>query len=79
MDIKAKIEELVSKIKSDDGLMSKFKSDPIKTVEGLIGIDLPNEQVGKIVDGIKAKISLDDIGDKLGDIGGKLGGLFGKK
>ncbi|MBQ8523297.1 MAG: hypothetical protein IJ457_01585 [Clostridia bacterium] len=79
MDIKAKIEELVSKIKSDDGLMSKFKSDPIKTVEGLIGIDLPNEQVGKIVDGIKAKISLDDIGDKLGDIGGKIGGLFGKK
>lgn len=79
MDIKAKIEELVNKIKSDDGLMSKFKADPIKTVEGLIGIDLPDDQIGKIVDGIKAKISFDSIGDKLGDIGGKLGGLFGKK
>lgn len=79
MDIKAKIEELVNKIKSDDGLMSKFKADPIKTVEGLIGIDLPDDQIGKLVDGIKSKISLDDIGDKLGDIGGKLGGLFGKK
>jgi len=78
MDIKAKIEELVNKIKSDDGLMSKFKADPIKTVEGLIGIDLPDDQIGKLVDGIKAKISLDDIGDKLGGIGGKLGGLFGK-
>ena len=79
MDIKAKIEELVAKIKSDDGLMKKFKDDPIKAVEGLIGIDLPDDQVEKIVDGIKAKISFDDLGDKLGDIGGKFGGLFGKK
>ena len=79
MDIKSKIEELVEKIKSDDGLMKKFKSDPISAVEDLIGIDLPNDQVEKIVDGIKAKISLDDISDKLGGIGGKLGGLFGKK
>ncbi|MBQ3099861.1 MAG: hypothetical protein IJC50_02610 [Clostridia bacterium] len=72
MDIKAKIEELVSKIKKDDKLMSKFKKDPIKTVEDLIGIDLPNDQIEKLVEGIKAKISLDSIGDKLG-------GLFGKK
>jgi hypothetical protein len=68
VDIKAKIEELVNKIKSDDGLMSKFKSDPIKTVEGLIGIDLPDDQIKKIVDGVKAKISIDDIGDKLGGL-----------
>ena len=72
MDIKGKIEELVSKIKKDDKLMEKFKKDPIKTVEDLIGIDLPNDQIEKLVDGIKAKISLDSIGDKLG-------GLFGKK
>ena len=75
MDIKAKIEELVKKIKSDKNLISKFKADPIKTVEELIGIDLPNDQLEKVVDGIKAKISLDDISDKLG----ALGGLFGKK
>ncbi len=72
MDIKAKIEELVEKIKSDKNLLSKFKADPVKTVEGLIGIDLPDEQIEKVVDGIKAKISFDDIA-------GKLGGLFGKK
>ena len=72
MDIKAKIEELVDKIKGDKDLLAKFKDDPIKTVEGIIGIDLPDDQLGKLVDGIKAKISLDSIGDKLG-------GLFGKK
>ena len=72
MDIKAKIDELVKKIKTDKNLAAKFSKDPIGTVEGLIGIDLPNDQIEKIVDGIKAKISLDDIGSKLG-------GLFGKK
>ena len=72
MDIKAKIEELVNKIKSDKNLLSKFQKDPITTVEGLLGIDLPNDQVEKIVEGIKAKINLDKIG-------GALGGLFGKK
>ncbi len=72
MDIKAKIEELTKKITSDKSIMENFKSNPIKTVEGLIGIDLPDDQVSKIVDGIKAKISLDKVG-------GALGGLFGKK
>ncbi len=79
MDIKAKIEEIVEKIKSDKGLLSKFKSEPIKTIESLIGIDLPDEQIEKIVDGVKAKISVDDLADKLGGLGDKLGGLFGKK
>jgi len=79
MDIKAKINEIVEKIKSDKDLLSKFKNDPIATVEGLIGIDLPDDQIKGIVDGVKAKISLDDINDKLGGLGDKLGGLFGKK
>lgn len=72
MDIKAKIEELTDKIKGDKDLMKKFKEDPTSALEGLIGVDLPDDQVEGIVNGIKAKISLDDIGDKLG-------GLFGKK
>ena len=79
MDIKAKINEIVEKIKSDKDLLSKFKNDPIATVEGLIGIDLPDDQIKGIVDGVKAKISLDDINDKLGGLGDKLDGLFGKK
>ena len=74
MDIKAKINELVDKIKNDENLMENFKNDPIKTVEGIIGVDLPDDQIQGIVDGIKAKISL----DSLGGVGDKLGGLFGK-
>ena len=72
MDIKAKIEELVEKIKSDKDIAAKFQKDPVGTVEKLLGVDLPNDQIEKLVEGIQAKISLDKIG-------GMLGGLFGKK
>ena len=72
MDIKTKITELVDKIKNDPSLATKFQKNPVATVEGLLGIDLPDDQVQKIVDGIKAKISLDKLG-------GALGGLMGKK
>lgn len=78
MDIKAKIEELVKKIKSDKDLQKQFTKDPVSAVEKLIGIDLPNDQIEKIVDGIKAKLTADELKDKAGDIGKKLGGLFGK-
>ena len=74
MDIKAKIEEIVKKIKSDKNLLAKFKDEPIKTVENLIGIDLPDDMIEKIVEGVKAKISIDDVKGALG----KLKGLFGK-
>lgn len=75
MDIKEKIEELVEKIKSDDALLEKFKKEPVKTIEELVGIDLPDDKIQALVDGIKAKISMDKIGDALGG----LKGLFGKK
>ena len=67
--------ELVEKVKSDKNIAGKFQRDPIATVEELLGIDLPNDQIEKLVDGIKAKVTLDQVGDVLG----ALGGLFGKK
>lgn len=79
MDIKEKIIELVEKITSDKVLMAKFEDNAIKVVKDLVGVDLPDDQINKIVDGIKAKIKVDDIGDKLDDLGDKLGGLFAKK
>ena len=68
MDIKEKIEELVNKIKNDKDFGDDFRKDPVKAVESVIGIDLPDEQIEKVIDGVKAKISLDDIGDKIGDL-----------
>lgn len=68
MDIKAEITKIVDKIKNDDKLLEKFKKDPIKAVEGIVGVDLPDDIIEKIVDGVKAKISLDKAGDILGGI-----------
>ncbi|MBR2955471.1 MAG: hypothetical protein IKC21_04825 [Ruminococcus sp.] len=68
MDIKEKIEELVSKIKNDKDFGDDFKKDPVKAVESVLGIDLPDEQIEKVIDGVKSKIKLDDIGDKIGDL-----------
>ena len=75
MDIKAKIDEIVEKVKTDPSLMEKFQANPVEAVEGLIGVDLPDDQVNQIVNGIKAKVAVDKVGEALGG----LGGLFGKK
>lgn len=68
MDIKKTIEDIVSKLKSDKNLMKKFNENPVALIESLIGIDLPDDQINGVIDGIKAKISLDSVGDFLGEI-----------
>lgn len=74
-EIKKLIDKAIDALKEDDNLMENFKKDPIKVVEKLLGVDLPDDKIEAIVDGIKAKLQIDDISDVLG----KLGGLFGKK
>ena len=74
MDIKAKIEELVNKVKNDKDFAATFKADPVKAVEGVIGVDLPDDQINKIVDGVKAKVTADGIGGKIGSIIDKITG-----
>lgn len=68
MDIKAKIEEIIKKIKNDKNFEKEFKNNPVKAVEGILGVDLPDDKIMQIVNGIKAKISSDDFKDKIGDI-----------
>jgi len=70
MDIKEiiekKIEEIVAKIKADDDFAEKFKKDPITAVEGVLGIDLPNDKIEAIISGVRAKITLDKADDAIG-------------
>ena len=75
MDIKEKIEAIVAKIQKNPALLKKFNTEPVKVVEELVGIDLPDELIEKVVDGVKAKLTMDKVGDALG----ALGGLVGKK
>jgi len=74
-DIRKTVEDLVEKIRKDPDILKKFQKEPVKTIEKLIGVDLPDDQIEKVVELVRAKIDL----DKVGDCVGGLGGLFGKK
>lgn len=73
-EIKEKIEELVKKVTGDKELKALFQKDPVKAAEKVLGVDLPDEQVKKIVDGVKAKLTMDQVGGAVD----ALKGLFGK-
>ena len=68
MDIKAKIEEGVARIKEDKDFAAKFSNDPITAVETIIGVDLPDDQIKLLLEGINGKVDLDKAGGLLGSI-----------
>lgn len=83
-----KIEEVVEKIKNDKNFATKFKKDPVKALEGVLGVDLPEDQINAVISGVKAKVNLDNLagmldsnGDGKPDLGSlsKLGDMLGKK
>lgn len=89
-NLKEQIETIMNKMKNDPSFEANFKEDPVKAIENLMDIDLPNDAINDIVTAVKAKIGLYESGilDKLeqidaGDILGKLGnsddnGMLGK-
>ena len=70
MDIKAKIDEIVEKVKNDKDFGDKFQKEPIKAVEEVLGVDLPDDVVKNVIDTVKTKVDFGGIADKIG-------GLFG--
>ena len=68
IDIKAKIEEIAKKIAEDKELQAQFKTEPTKAVEKVLGVDLPDDLVEKIVDGVKAKLTADKLSGAFGAI-----------
>ena len=74
MDIKAKVEELVDEIRKNPRMLKEFKENPVPVIEKLVGMDLPDDQIMKLADLVKAKLDL----EKAGDLLKGLGGLFGK-
>lgn len=70
-NIKEKIEEIVNKVKNDPDFAKKFQEEPIKALEGVLGVDLPDDKINEIIAAVKAKIKLDD-----SNILGKLKGFF---
>ncbi|MBE6897184.1 MAG: hypothetical protein E7477_08840 [Ruminococcaceae bacterium] len=86
MDIKEMIsdtvERVVKMLKEDKSLLKRFKEEPIKVLEEILDIDLPDEKIEEVITLIKAKLAADKVEDTVDDIKDALGGLknlFGKK
>ena len=79
MDIQKIIEEVVSKLNIDPKLLAAFAADPVGTLEKTFKIDLPDDQIRQVIEGIKSRVDLSkiDVGQAVGLLG-KLKGLFGK-
>lgn len=75
MDIQKLIVKAVKELTENEELLRAFNKNPGKTLEKLLGVDLPDEQINAVVAGVKAKLGLDDVMD----VAGKMMGLFGKK
>ena len=70
-DLKEKIETMVEKVKNDPNFAKKFEDDPVSAAEEVLGMDLPNDEINKILETVKAKVNFDK-----GGIMGAIKGLF---
>lgn len=61
MDIKEKVEAIIEEIKSNPNIKEDFEKEPVKVIEKMIGVDLPDDVVEKIIDGVKAKMTVDNV------------------
>ena len=59
-EVKELIEKLLDKVQKDDSIKALFVKDPVKAVEKVLGVDLPDDVVNKIIDAVKAKLTVDD-------------------
>lgn len=59
MDIKEQISTAVEKISKDKALQEQFKKEPVKALESVLGVDLPDNVVNQVVQGVKAKLAAD--------------------
>ena len=75
MDIQKLIAQAVKVLTENEDMIRAFNKNPGKTLEKILGMDLPDEQINAIVAGVKAKMGLDDAME----MAGKLMGLFGRK
>ncbi len=61
MDIKEQISKIVEEASKNPNLKEQFEKEPVKAIEQVIGIDMPDDVVMKIVDGVKAKLTMDSV------------------
>lgn len=79
MDIQKIITDVVAKLTGNPDLIKSFLANPVELLEKTFGIDLPDDQINQVIEGVKSQIDLSkiDLKDAAGLVG-KLKGIFGK-
>ena len=70
MDVKAQISKVVDEVTKNPNMKEQFEKEPVKVIEKVIGVDLPDDVVMKIVDGVKAKLTIDGVSKAAGALKG---------
>ena len=63
MDIKEQIKKMVEKITSDKEVQEQFQKEPVKALESVLSVDLPDEMIEQVIQGVKAKLTADKLSD----------------
>ena len=63
LDLKDIIEKAANAILKDETLKTQFKNEPIKALEKILNVNLPDELLEPVIEGIKVKITADKLGD----------------
>ena len=61
MDIKEQINKMADAVKNNPSVMEQFEKEPVKAIETILGVDLPDAVVEQVINGVKAKISVDAV------------------
>ena len=61
MNIKEQIDKVINEVSKNPDIKEQFEKEPVKVIEKIIGVDLPDDVVMKIVDGVKAKLTMDSV------------------
>ncbi len=72
MDVKEQITKAVDRITKDKQLQEQFQKEPVKALESILGIDLPEEVIDQVVKGVKAKLTTDELSDSVDALKGFL-------
>lgn len=74
MDVKEQITRMADKISKDKELQEQFQKDPVKALESVLGVDLPDGVVEQVIQGVKTKL----VADKASDVVDSLKGFLKK-
>lgn len=72
MDVKEQIKKAVDRITKDKALQQQFQKEPVKALESVLGVDLPDDVVDQVVKGVKAKLTTDKLSDSVDALKGFL-------